>query len=379
MQREEKHRYASWSTALAVLATACSGGGGDGPSGVFLDTVVSFVDYSTSGATAGKTTFDGRFPYAPGDTVQFSIGDVVLGSGAAAPFVTPVDLVPGALDETDETVVNIARFLQTLDVDLIPSNGLLIEESVHQAAIGVTVDFDQSIVDFEANEQASVDLLTAGLPGGARMLVPAQDAQDHLGLTLRTTIAGRVNGTFSGDDFGPFSFFVDRAGEVRGFALGSGGQVGLTGTATQDGAFAVGNVSGLSFTGTIARDGTVTGTWDLGADAGSLTGVRAIPVARRLDEALIDGAAGTYVGTSISNVATEPITLVLDDMGNVTMPSTDGLAGAVTVTDTGGALFRGLTEAGCEMAGFFTTTGSLTGDFRNTQMGELGTFVLTRQ
>jgi hypothetical protein len=53
--------------------------------------------------------------------VTFSIGGITLGSAVGQPQLTPIDLVPGAIDATDQQVTNILRFVQSLDADSDPS------------------------------------------------------------------------------------------------------------------------------------------------------------------------------------------------------------------------------------------------------------------
>lgn len=370
-------------TIIALLLAACgSGGGGGGPSGVFLDSAVSGLDYATSGGALGTTGADGRFRYGSGQTVTFSIGDAVLGVATGAAVVTPVDLVPGATDEQDESVINLARFLQTIDLDLDPTNGIAVDPLVHQAALGVGMDFTQSVAAFEANEQAHVNTLTAGLPGGPRALVPAQAAQDHLGATLRTIVAGRYDGRFAGDDSGPFSVYVNRAGVLFGWAVSPfDGPIALAGGAETDGGFLAGNAStGATFTGTIARDGTLAGTWQLGLEDGTFQGTRTVALDDALDEDLIDALAGTYAGTFSSNFGSESFTLLLDADGNLTLPPPDDrLSGTLVSTSGTSASFVALDDEGAELRGTIQTSGALGGSLENDLTGERGTLSGTRQ
>lgn len=367
---------------LASLLGACGGGGGGGgPSGVFLDSAVSGLDYATAAGATGTTDAAGRFGFGAGQTVLFSIGDVILGLATGDAILTPVDLVPGAPDETDPGVVNLARFLQTIDLDLDPRNGIAIDPLVHQAAAGVTIDFTQSVAAFQAGEQAKVSTLTAGLPGGARALVAAQAAQDHLGSTLRRIVAGRYDGRFAGDDAGPFHVFVDREGVLFGWAVSPfDGLIALTGNAETDGGFLAGNASsGASFAGTIERDGTVAGTWELLLEGGTFTGTRTTSLANDLDEGLIDLLAGTYAGTFTSNLGSEPFTFLFDADGNLSLPPPDDqVAGAIVTTSGTSATFEALTDDGTEARGTLQLSGALSGSFRNGLTGEVGTFTGTR-
>jgi hypothetical protein len=349
---------------------------------VFLDSAVSGLDWSTSAGATGTTGADGRFRYLSGGTVLFSIGDVVLGVASGAAVVTPVDLVSGATDETDEAVINLARFLQTLDLDQDADNGIVLAESVRQAALGVSIDFTQSVAAFEAGEQAAVAALTAGLPGGARPLIPAQDARDHLASTLRRIVAGRYDGRYGGDSSGSFSVFVDRDGALFGWALDAfDGLLSLSGSAATDRGFVAGDASsGATFTGAIEPDGSLGGSWQLLPDTGTFDGDRSVALADDLDLDLIALLAGTYVGTSSTPSGPEPFTAELDADGNLTQPPPeDHLAGAIVSTSGTGASFLALSDEGDVIRGNVQLAGTFSGTFRNEVTGESGTFTGARQ
>jgi hypothetical protein len=101
---------------------ACGGGdGGDGSSdpgdtveeGLFLDAAAQGLTYQTP-TQSGETDDEGTFEYTkstPPENVTFSVGTLVIGSAPGQDIITPVDLVPGATDETDPTVTNISIFL----------------------------------------------------------------------------------------------------------------------------------------------------------------------------------------------------------------------------------------------------------------------------
>jgi len=205
--------------ALTLVLTNCGGGGGgngdgDGGSsdtgdnvqqGVFLDSAVEKIDYQTA-TQSGETDADGTFNYMSGETVTFSIGDLAIGSAPGQDTVTPVDIVPGATDETDPTVTNITIFLLGLDEDGDPSNGILISDDIEDIVSEYDIDFDQTTEDFLAdqnmqdllNELNNAGVFTDSTP---RSWPPAEDAQIHLAGTL-ADIGGGDNGSggSNGDD-----------------------------------------------------------------------------------------------------------------------------------------------------------------------------------
>ena len=125
--------------ALAVLTvfllSACGGGGsGDAPpitldgggesgapqisldvkTGVFLDSAVEGMKYSTTSGQEGFTTAAGEFKYSEGDNIRFFIGGIDLGQTKAKTVLTTFDL---------EASEKVAQLLQTLDYDAFPNNG----------------------------------------------------------------------------------------------------------------------------------------------------------------------------------------------------------------------------------------------------------------
>ncbi len=146
--------------------------------GVFIDSAVSGLSYQTA-SQAGVSNSAGEFNYISGEIITFSIGDVVIGSALAAPVMTPLTLVPEAIDETHPEVTNIVRFLLTLDADGDPSNGIELTAEAVRAATGKTIDF--SVADL-AVVTGVVDLLNEF--NGATELVGGAEAQRHFNETL---------------------------------------------------------------------------------------------------------------------------------------------------------------------------------------------------
>ena len=194
----------------ALLLIGCGGGGGGSTAdeggegggativstGVFIDSAVQGLRFATP-SQAGTTDVEGTFQFAPGETVQFFVGDVFLGQAMGARTITPIDLVPGAANELNPTVTNIARFLQTLDDDADLSNGIQISPTTTELAADQSTNFEQSILDF-ANDgaiQILVSELTAATSAGARTLVPAEDAQSHLNASVLALLEGTWAGT----------------------------------------------------------------------------------------------------------------------------------------------------------------------------------------
>lgn len=180
---------------LIGLFIGCSGDDSDinpGPqepeeptilTGVFLDSEVEGLTYSTE-TQNGVTNSEGEYNYLEGETVTFSVGDITLGSGPAGPEMTPVSITstPNASLDTEE-VKNIAAFLQSLDSDNDPSNGILIETATVDAINFDSIDFTQSIIKILGEIIAEVNLAN---DTNLEVVYP-ETAAEHLAETLGET------------------------------------------------------------------------------------------------------------------------------------------------------------------------------------------------
>lgn len=149
----------------------------------------------------GTTGKDGSFRYKAGETVTFSIGDLVLGASEGKELVSPLDLVEGAAGVTDPRVTNISVLLQTLDQDGSLNNGIQITREISKivSKFAEAIDFDQTTADFA--KDADVAALLAELNADPaifndtdprpRALRSAAAASAHLTRTLsaRVTVA----------------------------------------------------------------------------------------------------------------------------------------------------------------------------------------------
>jgi len=174
---------------LSVLIASCGGGGGGSDNnpppataetGILLDSPVSGVNYQTA-TQSGVTDAQGQYSYIAGETVIFSIGDVVFPSTQAAPVVTPLDMI-GETDLTDTSVINILRLLQSLDIDGDPTNGIEISQVAHTAATGLTIDYQSSTFDTD------VANLVANSGSSTTVLIDEATAIDHFKSTLSTQL-----------------------------------------------------------------------------------------------------------------------------------------------------------------------------------------------
>jgi len=179
-------------SAAILLLTGCGGGSDSSSStqsnasttitGQFIDSAVQGLDYNCSSGNSGVTDAFGNFTCNSGDTVAFSINDFVIGSVTMQSIVTPTTLFPS--DST--AVTNLAQFLQTLDSDGNPNNGITIDKTSQevQALNGITgINFAQ--VDFDS-------VMTSYI---GKVLVDETTANNHLELTTKNIAnsSGDVN------------------------------------------------------------------------------------------------------------------------------------------------------------------------------------------
>lgn len=180
---------------IPFLLTACGGGGGG-----HTDSVVMGMTFTTA-TQSGTTDSDGRFTYKAGETITFSIGDIVIGETVAAKSdMTPVDLIPGVIlyDKANQLIkmlnssrltperlaffklTNTLVFLQSLDDDAFPGNGITIAAGIADLLTGVTLDFEtddegrfKQGLRVITNRAANNDILSSGA------IKPRSYALDH--------------------------------------------------------------------------------------------------------------------------------------------------------------------------------------------------------
>ena len=196
--------------AIFVLALAAcdSGSGSDGGSatlnrGVFMDSPVAGLNFQTE-TQAGITDAEGTFHYKAGETVRFSIGDVVLGEAPAEALMTPLHMVDEPIDEVSvahPVVTNMARLLQSLDADANPENGIMITEDMIREVSGRMIDFHQSVHEFENDVHVTMlfDTLNGlNMPhnGGPWHLRATDQARQH----MREHMDDWMNGHMGGGD-----------------------------------------------------------------------------------------------------------------------------------------------------------------------------------
>lgn len=334
-------KHLSLLLSAAICVSACGGGGGGGsaappppppPSppplsltGQFKDANVSGLSFSTT-THSGITNAMGVFNYQFGETVEFSVGGVVIGFATGGDIITPIDLVVGGTSENTE-VRNIVRFLMMLDENEDPTDGISISQSVRDVATNWTqVDFATNDLANELvmiiSDVSSVDNRTAPLPS-------ASAASDHLTSTAHCVMSGYFVGSYSGDRAGTIVVIVNPA-TGRVFARIPGSPVDYetddpisvddTRTFVAD----ANDGSSDNFEGRFDSYDQISGVWTLGSDTGSFMASRVLS-----DPSATYRFTGEWHRDVIRPRMEGPLVLNVDAQGNLDGESTEIATGAV--------------------------------------------------
>ena len=166
-------------TILSIaFLTGCGGGESNNTAitGIYLDAKVQGLNYSTA-TQNGKTNVNGEFLYEPGESVVFSLYGQELSTVPGHSTITPFDNTSNTLHA--DYVINLLRFLQTLDIDGVPGNGITLPDT---ASSVMNVNFNQSMASFESDN--SVLLFISQNTNVSALSVTAIDAVAHLQTTI---------------------------------------------------------------------------------------------------------------------------------------------------------------------------------------------------
>ena len=152
---------------LIGLTAGCSKSGSNTLSGQFIDSNVAGLSYETSSGFKGITDEQGRYNYKPGDRVTFMLGNITIGTCDASDYVTPVDIFPG----NSEAALNLAQFLQSIDSDGNPDNGITPSEEA--------VEILSNVRRFDFERPSFDSVLRDNLPPQLHF-VDESEAQNHM-------------------------------------------------------------------------------------------------------------------------------------------------------------------------------------------------------
>ena len=160
--------------------------------GHFIDSPVAGLSVETP-TYEGITGEDAAFDYFPGESVDISVGSILLGSAVADHKISPLDIFPTA-DTEDNDVLNMARLLQSLDVDGAPQGGINITSEVVDAFEQAMSD--QGLTEIDFTEDALVGTIITDTVFNASQLDPSvsltmqsvADAKEHLDESLNNSM-----------------------------------------------------------------------------------------------------------------------------------------------------------------------------------------------
>ena len=144
----------------------------DSDDGNSTESKLSFNIYKTY---RGETNADGSFSYEDGQTCTFSVGGVILRK------VNTSGLEDGIVFEDN---IQTAQFLQTLDIDGDPSNGIQIDSSISSTIASDSTDMNHSVPQGEERLAEIVDKLQDRVHEYQGHLVTEEEAKSHLEETL---------------------------------------------------------------------------------------------------------------------------------------------------------------------------------------------------
>jgi hypothetical protein len=118
-------------SALGLGFTGCGSSSSDTPvttteTGTFVDAPVQGLKYTTA-TQSGYTNDKGEFKYVAGETVEFKLGNLSLGTKAGSTLMTPYTLGDSNTTNPSAKTTNIAMLLQSLDGNR--SNGNILDLS----------------------------------------------------------------------------------------------------------------------------------------------------------------------------------------------------------------------------------------------------------
>ncbi|QSZ40908.1 hypothetical protein GJV85_01865 [Sulfurimonas aquatica] len=150
--------------------------------GYYIDSPVQGVDYSTTSGGAGETGPDGSFQFSDGDTVKFSLGDLVLREQKG--------LKDGQkLIENEDKVITL---LQSIDEDGDPTNGITVTKPIKEKVAEWLGGAKTIALTADKTALANIaDLKTKLIDAGITRTktVTVAQAQTHVQETIATVLA----------------------------------------------------------------------------------------------------------------------------------------------------------------------------------------------
>ncbi|HSW04096.1 esterase-like activity of phytase family protein [Aquabacterium sp.] len=197
-----------------LLLTACSDDA-ETPaiSARLLDGAVEGAQYSASpSGLSGRTGADGLLSCKPGDKLAFSVGGVSLGTADCSAMISAADLA-GTATLSELKLQNRLVFLQALDEDDDPANGIRITAAVADALVGKSLDFNAAADAFDT-------ALKALLPGGQTDVYGQAYSARSLGAARRLAAVEHFESTLASE--------MGKTETSRSSQASAGGEVMIT-------------------------------------------------------------------------------------------------------------------------------------------------------
>lgn len=159
--------------------------------GKFIDSGVEGLEYKRPSGIDSLTKAGGSFYYSLGETINFHIGNLNLGTAFGLQTTTPQSIVAFSNLELNTSIYapevnNRVRTLMSLDEDHNPKNGIQISKTIrYEAKAWETPDFSLNETDFNS------DYFTAT---GRSITVTKSEAQAHFAASLRCSYSGAYRG-----------------------------------------------------------------------------------------------------------------------------------------------------------------------------------------
>lgn len=254
---------------------------GSTATGVFRDSNVEGLSYSSAGLS-GTTGANGRYQYVVGQPITFSIGAVTLGTAPGQLFMHPMYLPTDLGSNLTNQIDNRLRFLQMLDSDGNPENGIQISQAVRDRAQNWSqVDFTTAPADL-ATALATIRADAQSADGTPHDLPDVTPARAHFGRSVWCTYSGVYRGNYSGGgengyvalvSFGPsliHAVAYDRSDRTLSLFEGS---TPSALSLTPD--FQATEIGGAAqFSGDYDNPLIITGTWSAGGASGAFLASR---------------------------------------------------------------------------------------------------------
>lgn len=159
--------------------------------GKFIDSGVEGLQYKRPSGIDSLTKTGGSFYYRLGETINFHIGNLNLGTAFGLDTTTPQSIVAFSNQELNTSIYapevnNRVRTLMSLDEDNNPNNGIQISESTrNDAQIWTTPDFALDETDFNNDFFAAT---------GRNITINKSQAESHFAASLRCSYSGAYRG-----------------------------------------------------------------------------------------------------------------------------------------------------------------------------------------